>query len=67
MHFFAVALAVSAILTFQMFDIEKVGQGHRVRFALWCSSMVNVARRQNTWRDTVPTTKLTVRSGQGQL
>ena len=30
---FALALAVSEILTFQIFDLQEVGQGHGVQFS----------------------------------
>ena len=38
---FALALTVSEILTFQMFDLLKVGQGHGVQFLQCCPAMAN--------------------------
>ena len=33
MLFFALALIISDILAFQMFDLPKVGQGHGIKFS----------------------------------
>ena len=37
---FALSLTVSEILPFQMFDLENLGQGHRVHL-LYCQSISN--------------------------
>ena len=41
MHIFA-PVTVSEILTFKLFYIEKVIQGHGEQLLQWCSSMANV-------------------------
>ena len=38
----ALALTISAILTFLKFDLEKVGQVHQVKFLQWCHLMGNI-------------------------
>ena len=39
---FATALTVSEILTFQVCDIETIGQGHEVQQSQWFHSMANI-------------------------
>ena len=41
-HFFALALTVSNKLTFQIVDLEKVGQGHVVQLLKWCHFMADI-------------------------
>ena len=41
-HIFALALAVSEILRFQMFGLEKVGQGYGPQLSQWRHSIVNI-------------------------
>ena len=38
---FTLALAVFEIWTFQMFDFESLGQGHRIQHSQLCHSMAN--------------------------
>ena len=38
---FELAVAVSEMLTFQMFGLLKRGQGHKVQFSQWCLAIFN--------------------------
>ena len=40
--YFELALTVSDILTFQMFELQKVGQGHGIYISQCCPSMANI-------------------------
>ena len=39
---FVLALTISKILTFEIFDHEKAGPGHGVQRSQWCRSMANI-------------------------
>ena len=39
---FALAFSFSRILQFQMFDLDKVGQGHWVQISQWYHSLANI-------------------------
>ena len=39
---FKLALTISEILAFEIFDLANVGQGHRVQLSQWCHSMANI-------------------------
>ena len=41
LHIFVLALAISEIFTFQMFDLENLSQGHGVQHSLLPHSMAN--------------------------
>ena len=44
---YALAVIVSGIFTFQMFDLEKVGQGPRAQFLQSCHSISNINMYKN--------------------
>ena len=47
---FAIALAVSEILMFQICDLEKIDQGHKVQHLQWFHSIVNIDLfKSHTW------------------
>ena len=35
------------MLTFQMFDLEKVGHGHGVQLSQWCNLLANINIHKN--------------------
>ena len=39
---FMLALTISEILTFKMFDLKKVCHGHRVQLSQWSHSMAKI-------------------------
>ena len=39
---FVLALTISEMLTFQMFDPENVGRHHGAHLLQWCHSMINI-------------------------
>ena len=48
-HFFATALTVFEMITFQIWDPENLGQGHEVKHSQWSRSMaqINLYKRSN--------------------
>ena len=46
---FALALTVSEKLTFQIFNLKKVGQGHEEQFSQCCPSLANIEINNISW------------------